>query len=402
MHPISVRVLVVFVLFVASLGTSPLSAQEEKILNNAEGALTNNYRRVVERVKLDKSKFKFTELKKIPERVEGWSRGWALGNLEFDFVDLAESGTENSLGLTYDWEPRFSMDRWGRSFGAGGMQKTGFDVGFKFNGTVSFDADINPSDFLVSKFSASFFHINADTVDSLVTRASAKSSLLDAVSESEMRDDAAKAWRKVNRPVEGYGWKFDVEFDGGYETNQTFTARDGTLGVNVELSLNWDETTEDAEGVRTRPSTPWNIFDLPFACIRRALGGDDEFCVRGYLPNVTVGIDFVDPDGNSPRVLVGDDSDYWRLSADVGFKTPLGKIRRARGDNSYYYFDARFRYFLELSASGVVKAANLDQHEYLAISVRSNEGYFLTYKTGKLPFGVRDESSLEAGIKVNF
>lgn len=309
--------------------------------------------------------------------------------LEFKSFDTKQGST--SAGIAYDYDRTFAL------FGPGQIARLGVTA----KGNVAFDPDVNPSDFLESKIN---LNLRQDWGGVLVL--------------NERTEEEKKEWARVRRQLaeiedqedlDEVFWTdpmvrkhavaslspqfvLDMELSGGLESNQDFTARQTTFGLNARAELNlWGNYAN------------WNLFDYPFALIRYlADPGRDDGSPRWYVlgstvPHVTIGLDLVSPEANDPRTIAGDNSDFLRLNVEVGFRTLL--LHRASGD---IFFNAHYRTYYELSPSEVVETANLDQFDYFRASITSKQGLFASYTTGRLPLGSRDADAYEVGWAFKF
>ena len=183
---------------------------------------------------------------------------------------------------------------------------------------------------------------------------------------------------------------FDVALDAGLETDQRFDARNGVFGLRGILDVKaWNDDTVLA----------WaNVLDWPFAAIRYLLATDEGFQPRGAaIPTVLVGLDWVEPHGDDPRALAGATDGFLRLQAELGFRTPIGKV----GERELH-FACSWRLFHELDADDAIVAADLDVYDFFSASIVADGGLFVSYRTGRLPFDVRDDAAFELGFKLHF
>ena len=55
-----------------------------------------------------------------------------------------------------------------------------------------------------------------------------------------------------------------------------------------------------------------------------------------------------------------------------------------------------------MGASDMVKSADLDSYQLKTYSLNTPTGIFVSYSSGRLPFGLENESTVELGFKTYF
>ncbi len=313
-----------------------------------------------------------------------------LRDFDVELKVFENDGQDRSLGAAYGYDKSIAGNV---SF----ENLSGYDLNLALKGNVAFDDKANPDDFLTSKLGVRLFGAlggaSAEVSDSVD---GALADIGDQIAEETDIDKIRELVRKRNALERLSGlsmaWVYGkVNFNGGLEANQRFTARNYTAGLRAVVDI---KSWEDGDGL-----SQWSIFDFPFAVVRMLSGYDDKWRPRGSaLPTFAAVLDYVNPDGMGPRVMVaGDTSEFWRFGSEVSFKTPLSYINKTP-----YYFNASYRYYHELEASAAVSSASLDNFDYWKLSVTTNDGLFISYRSGQLPFDVKDNDAFELGWKFNF
>jgi hypothetical protein len=288
-------------------------------------------------------------------------------------------------------------------------------VSFDATGNIAFGNQLNPSDFLNTSLSLDFFGSwggfyaapKSKAAGGLAwdaTDAEAQSWFdanpefqkfsKDLIAASEYTTveelDKSPEWRSVYAFVQkrtSTQYYLDASLHAALESNQTFTERNSVAGGHLGFEVKaYDRDSAWATA---------NIFDYPFAALRWLTGYDQEFSVRGSnWPSVLLSLDHVAPEGNDPRSQAGDTSDYDRTRAEVSFTAPVGRYQ-----GSDVKFSANYRYYHELGASAAVQSADLAAYDYAAFTLATEQGLFVSYATGHLPFDDGDQNYLELGFK---
>jgi hypothetical protein len=114
-------------------------------------------------------------------------------------------------------------------------------------------------------------------------------------------------------------------------------------------------------------------------------------------PSLRVAAETVDPNMQTPRAIAGDNSSYTRLSGEFSLIVPLQKLASLP-----YYLTFNYQIYAEMGASDIVKTANLDAYQLKTYSLNTPTGIFVSYSSGRLPFGLENESTVELGFKTFF
>ena len=271
------------------------------------------------------------------------------------------SSDENAtLGIEYDYDKAVTN---ARLFGEDNPAYLTLNI--KARGNVSFDKDNNPADFLQSGFQ---FHLwqffgqtDEDPVDKngepIADRVFAELAKHRGKSGQEIR--ATPEWQNFVQHAfdnDRSDFLYDVAGNLSFESNQTFSKKQLAYGLEVHATARvWDPNS---------PASKFNVLDWPFA-LTRTLGGE-RFQPRGrFLPALMVGIDLVDPAGNTDRFNIDPDtSAYPRFKAEIVFRSKVVELV-----GKPIWFNAGYRYFQEIGASSAIRTANMDTQHYFIASV---------------------------------
>jgi hypothetical protein len=290
-------------------------------------------------------------------------------SLKFKMID--RENEDSVIGLEFAYSHSFNK----RSLDREGGRESSFGFDFNVNGTVTHKAEENPRDFLVAKISARYsndpvFAISpaARSSEPLLTEATKKYCLDDenGNADSDLCDDFdEKTYSKLFAAPGGISF-FDFGLDIGYETDQSFDANNRTIGGFAYYSYE-----------NHSPNSFFGAFKIK--------------------PALLVSIESISPSNETPRAMAGDDSSYERISYEFSLNMPLDELL-----NIPYTFTYNFRGYEEASPSDVVKAANLDKYRLRTYSLITPIGLVASYSSGRLPFGLEDESIVSLGFQTYF
>lgn len=300
---------------------------------------------------------------------------------------------ETGLGLAFNYARNVPLDVEAHADGRG---VTGFGLDLTVDGNVAFDDEVNPTDFLSSRLTVDWFRSRGGTRGALtseqqqtaVTAATAASNYAD-------RDEwlASPEWNELTglaREVLSTQVYCEFGLDFAFESDQSFGAQDYVVGAHAAFDVKvWND--HDAW-------TTLNFVDYPAALVRVLTGFDRELTPRGHaFPTLVVGFEHVEPDGDTPRALAGDDSDYRRLRLELAYKAPLATI-----DGEQYALTAVYRRYHELDPSDEVEAADLDEYDYVTFAFESEQGLYASFATGRMPFDDEDAEVYALGWRFQF
>jgi hypothetical protein len=176
-----------------------------------------------------------------------------------------------------------------------------------------------------------------------------------------------------------------------YENTQDFSKRQFVPGLLVNSGAKaWDKS----EALQY-----FNLPDYPFALLRLITGTDDSFRLSGAsFPSALMGVDYVIPNQDSLRQAVtGGLNPFSRFRFEASFKT-----KAARVANKAIYFSADFRWYRELFATSAELGAGIASQTYFVATLESNNGFFVSYTAGRLPFDKKDNNVYGLGFHYNF
>jgi len=312
-----------------------------------------------------------------------------LSDLKLDVVVIDADEGQSTIGFIYDYARTLTPQAV-----AEGTVFSGWELDFFARGTVAVEPELNRSNFLETLLEYKYYRSTGGVRDDAnvppdevlrrrVERGEALAGLGDDFRSSELFRKHSEEVRALMTPQ----FHMDVGFTGGLEGNQAFTQKNWTYGLQTVIDFKaWNPHSHAAK---------LNLFDLPFAIIRLLTGYDARWQVRGSTyPTVLLAIDQVNPQDNGIDEMLVDDESYTRFRGEASFRTPIAWF-----GTSQVFFGANYRYYQEFGASDAVKATGLDDHAFLTMSVTTDKGFLVTYKTGSLPFNVQDDSGFEVGWK---
>jgi hypothetical protein len=270
-------------------------------------------------------------------------------------------GSVSSGGLGFDYD--FSKSTKGITLTTNSQHPVGLTFNLEAKGSVAFDKDKNPNNFLESGGDLRLryaHHLKIRPIDT-----------------NDMPSQQALLY-------------FDLKAKATFESDQSFSKKQGAYGARLGFQpLDFS----DADKLSW-----WNILDYPFALIRWGITGvDSKWTPSGTFPTILVGYDLVDPITDAPRFVVdADKSPYGRLSGEVTFATII-----AEAYEKPIKIGASYRYFQETSASSAIKAAGFDKQEYFVAYLEFRD-FTVSYATGKLPLDRTDDHVFALGYKLNF
>ena len=196
-----------------------------------------------------------------------------------------------------------------------------------------------------------------------------------------------------DEPGASYYW---LDFHGGVEANQDYSQTHTLFGLAGAYS--YQPAADHAR---------YNVFDAPFRLLRQSFSGQTDTDYTAPYPSLLLGIERLDADEKDPRSALTTDRNFTRAKAEIAFNTQVANL-----GGQIVRLNASYRYFKELSAPSAVKAADLDEFNFFTVSLRfpaqllplieSNDyELFVSYTSGKLPFGVESDQAFEIGISTN-
>lgn len=280
--------------------------------------------------------------------------------MTFKFIDSEIA--ESVIGLEFIYAKQ--IKRW--NVNHDGDNLTDFSVDLNLGGTLTKNAEENPRNFIELSVSARW---------SIKPSFSAKELRDVVVSETcnsvEMIDDLYCGELDRSNYLNAFSdyagtWFTDYGVDFAYESDQQFEATNRTISAFIFAAYeDFDRTT--------------------------FMG---KYAIK---PAFLLSIDTVAPSSDTPRSLAGDDSSYERLSGEFSLTLPLKEVF-----DTPYTLGFNYRAYQELSASDIVKNANLESYRLRTFSLNAPNGLVVSYSSGRLPFGIVEENIVELGFKTYF
>ena len=287
-----------------------------------------------------------------------------VGNLPLtlNFKLIDRENADSVLGLEFSYSKDFGKTIYNDK----GARESSYQFNFSMEGVVTQNADENPRNFINPKlaFSGSStpsFNLKK-TVDSFKIEHCFEPENIDKPECARLTASGVKAFFE---PV-GSAFYIDYGVDAGLEADQNFDAKNQTFGLFTFIAY------EDFH--------------------RDTFMGNTNI-----KPSVRLAVESVEPNSETPRAQAGDESGYTRISGEFSLVVPLTKLASVP-----YSFTFSYRAYEELDASDIVKNANLDSFQLRTYSITSPTGLFVSYSSGRLPFGIDDESTVELGYQTYF
>lgn len=280
--------------------------------------------------------------------------------LELKVVDVKDADTVLGLEFKYDKE-------YNRNYLDDDEKKSMvsyWTLSINASGFITQDAEENPRNLLEAKVgflggSYTKVPIQPDEVTTAAYR------FAQDIDNQQLRDEFWQSMNNVTQPLGGFTYlKYGI--DAGFETDQEIDAKNSVISAfGFARYESWDNGS--------------------------ILGS------LGIIPSVRVAIDEVNPNSETPRALAGDDSSYSRISGQVSLWMALAKFTKQP-----YFFGFSYQTYRELNASDIVKNANLETYHLRTFSLSMPYGIVASYSSGRLPFDLTSQQTVELGFKTYF
>lgn len=313
-----------------------------------------------------------------------------LKDIDFKIKGFEAKDGENTLGFSYNYNKTNELTEY--HYDAERNLTTGMSWKFSAKGNVAFDSRINPKDFLDTRISMSGFRDYGGI--SKVATATTFQTFYDLDAEwphleGEALQENREQVKKLASSFLSTQIYIDYDINFGLESNQRFTQKQWTYGVKTALDIK-------SYGKESQLGA-WNIFDYPFAFLRIMTGYDNstEFKTLGStFPTFVIGIDQVDPVNNEARESAGETDEFNRLKGEIYFRTPIAQLK-----SQDIFVNIDYRYWMEIDPSEAIKASDIDEFDYITMSISSSNGVYISYSDGKLPFDLKSQQVYELGWK---
>ncbi|PKL83044.1 MAG: hypothetical protein CVV24_06885, partial [Ignavibacteriae bacterium HGW-Ignavibacteriae-3] len=191
-------------------------------------------------------------------------------NLKFKTFQVDKN---SYLGLSYSYDRSIKSSY----FEINGPNSSGLNFAFATEGNISLQRAYNPNDFLKSNIAFAYFNSSGGAVEMTDEISDSLTGIQIALSELNNEEiNSSQLWKDYLAFVSDYLTTqvyFDVSLAGSLESNQDFTSKQYTLGVQAGFDLKaWNRNSIPAQ---------LNVFDWPFAVFRWLAGSEDNIYPRG-------------------------------------------------------------------------------------------------------------------------
>jgi hypothetical protein len=283
----------------------------------------------------------------------------------FKVIDLEEG--DSVLALDFGYRHEFSNNTYAQE----GKRSKSYKFDFDLRGTATQNDEENPRNFIESSLSFAFSSRPNFTDKAILSTLLDMDRVKECTTDRDLQNDKEcilleKLAIDASMESAGFTYFMDYGVDIGYETDQSFNASNTTLSLFGRVTLK-DYRNKTFMGL------------------------------SGIIPTVRLAIESVDPSAETPRAITGDDSDYERFTAEFHVDVPLIELM-----NIAYTFSFNYRSFSEFGASDIVKDVNLDRYHLRTFSLSAPAGLAISYSSGRLPFGLEEQQTIELGFKTYF
>lgn len=314
-----------------------------------------------------------------------------LGALTVEFKTFEVAGADrDGLGFSY----RYRKDIARSAFDTDNVDLTGYAASLEAEGNVAFEPDINPRDFLLADATFGWFGSYGGVRGRLDPAAAERlGTMVDAIALSPLppsqNPQAQEAFDIIAGQLSTQVF-LSLALNVALESDQAFGQKQYTFGGSFGVDVKpWNPSSTLAQ---------LNIFDWPFALLRYLTNADPEIRPRGSaFPSLLISLDYVDPQDDSLRVALSELDPFPRLALEAGYRTIA-----ARSAAGPVYFESNLRLYRELGASSAIEAAGFDALAYFVAALTLENGMFVSYSTGRLPFDRLDEHVYELGFRYRF
>ncbi len=341
--------------------------------------------------------------------------GWAfLRDIHFAFktfeTDGAGGSQEAHLGFSYDYSKSIVTSSVGQECGEACV--TALNLRFDAHGNVAFESAVNPRNFLESHLNLAWFRSSGGAkklsaaAQDRYNELGMKMAMVPAGREAELQQYAKQLSRLIAGNLTNQLY-VEAGADVSLESDQSFERKQWVYAARVAADFRGWSGLDAASWQATPAAGKLNLFDYPFALLRRFTGyapcdatdhsvGSCFAPLATSWPTVSIAVGQVKPSTNDPRrLLPGGDGDYDRVVLEASFKTPVAKF-----NDEPIYVTANYRRYEELSPPLAVKRADLARFSYLAAILGPQQGLFASYSTGRLPFDRQSDQIYELGFRL--
>lgn len=287
-----------------------------------------------------------------------------IGTLPFSttFKFFDRENADSVLGLQFSYANDISKT----IYSSEGARELSYQFSFQVDGVVTQKAEDNPRNLIDTKLSFSGSSMPSFNLKKLV--AGYTPEYCDLPENMDTKECVELQISGIDKFFEPLGSVFYLDYglNAGFEVDQELKAKNQTFGLFTLIAY------EDFRD---------NTF----------LG------LNNIKPAIRLALESVEPNSESPRALAGDESSYTRISGEFALVVPLNQLVGVP-----YSFTFSYRAYSELAPSDIVKGANLDSYQLRTYSFAIPIGLVASYSSGRLPFGIANENTVELGYKVYF
>jgi len=282
--------------------------------------------------------------------------------ISLQFKLLERESAEAVIGMQFSYSKAFNQT----VYRSDGIRERSYQIQLDIDGVITQNAQENPRNFITGKLAfvgRSMPSFNLQKLQAgLVPEYCVDEAHINDRACFELEADGVEAF------FEPMGSAFYLNYgaDFGVETDQRFEAKNQTFGGFMFVAY---------EDMRI----------------------DSFLGYNNIKPSLRIAAETVDPNRETPRALAGDNSSYTRLAAEFSLIVPLQKLAGLP-----YYFTFNYQAYEEMGASKLVKTANLHAYQLKTYSLNTPTGIFVSYSSGRLPFVLANESTVEIGFQTYF
>lgn len=284
--------------------------------------------------------------------------------LILDFKLFDRENADSVIGLEFAYSRDFNKTVYSDQ----GKRELSYQFNLAVDGVVTQNSEENPKNFINAKLAFSGSSKPSFNLSRVVAGLSDAcfddpETVIKNVycAERVAADDVDKFFEPV-----GSAFYLDYGVDAGFETDQKFLATNQVIGLFTYIAY------EDFHN-------------------------DTFIGYNNIKPSLRFSLESVEPNSETPRATAGDNSSYYRASAEFSLVVPMTKIASIP-----YSLMFSYRAYEELSPSDIVKEAGMDAYQLRTYSLVTPKGISISYSSGQLPFGVSDENIVEVGYKTYF
>jgi hypothetical protein len=282
--------------------------------------------------------------------------------ITIQFKLLERESADAVIGMQFSYSKAFNQT----VYRSDGDRERSYQFQLDINGVVTQNAEENPRNFISGKLAFTGRSMPSFNLKKL------QAGLVPDYCDDEVHINDTQCFLLQSAGIQAFfepmGAVYYLNYgaDLGYETDQRFEAMNQTFGGFLFVAY---------EDMRI----------------------DTFMGFNNIKPSLRIAVETVDPNMQTPRVIAGDNSSYTRLSAEFSLIVPLQKLAGIP-----YYLTFNYQVYGEVGASDMVKTADLDYYQLKTYSLNTPTGIFVSYSSGRLPFGLENESTVELGFKTYF